>query len=255
MSSIYKSLSEEDPKLARIAELGKNIQQQNAVTSPAVKVAIIFAFILSLGALGAAAFLFTSFQGERKVRENLEASQAQLAQKADSYEKSASQYRSEIARITEQLKSYGEEKQQFKKQIDTANAQIAALSGDIKKIQDRGKAMEEQAAKYLEKQAQSDAPALGPATQTGTVNSAPPAPEVPQAPQVLTVNRKFNFVVVNLGLAQKMKIGDLIDVQRGGKTVANLQVEKLYESFSAAAIVREPKDAPIVEGDTVRKAG
>ena len=72
--------------------------------------------------------------------------------------------------------------------------------------------------------------------------------------QVLSVNRQFNFVVVNVGLRDRVKIGDVLRVEESGKQVGRVQVEKLYENFSACAIVEEMKPAQIREGDLVRVA-
>ena len=72
--------------------------------------------------------------------------------------------------------------------------------------------------------------------------------------QVLTVNRQFNFVVVNVGLRDKVKIGDVLRVEQNGKLIGQIQVEKLYENFSACAIMEEVKPAQIHEGDLVRVA-
>ena len=70
--------------------------------------------------------------------------------------------------------------------------------------------------------------------------------------QVLSVNRQFNFVVVNLGLRDHVKIGDALRVEQKGKLIGRIQVEKLYENFSACAILEEAKPSQIHEGDLVR---
>ena len=70
--------------------------------------------------------------------------------------------------------------------------------------------------------------------------------------QVLSVNRQFNFVVVNLGLRDHVKIGDTLRVEQKGKLIGRIQVEKLYENFSACAILEEAKPSQIHEGDLVR---
>ncbi len=260
MSFTFKKLSRDDIKMERSPESSK-AAPENSSAMAGFKIAVLAAFILSLSALGAAIFLFGIFKNEKAQRETMEASQAQLAQKAETYEKSSAQYRSEMERVREQLKAYAEEKQQLKKQIEEAQDQVGALTSAMKSIQDKNKAMEEQAAKQLEEEIPyeeyDEAPAAAPAPASGVSvkpAASASAPAAPQAPQILTVNRKFNFAVVNLGLQQKVKLGDVILVERNGKTVANLQVEKLYESFSAATIVREPKDAPVKEGDRVRRA-
>lgn len=76
----------------------------------------------------------------------------------------------------------------------------------------------------------------------------------PRPLQVLSVNRQFKFVVVNVGLRSHVKLGDTLRVEQNGKLIGRIQVEKLYESFSACAIVEEIQPAQIREGDLVRIA-
>lgn len=92
--------------------------------------------------------------------------------------------------------------------------------------------------------------------------SAPVAPVVtPSAARdmssggarILTVNRKFNFVVINLGLQDGLKMADQLKVLKQGKDSATIQVEKLYDKFSAASILEEQPAQQIAEGDEIRK--
>ena len=94
------------------------------------------------------------------------------------------------------------------------------------------------------------APAPAPTVQAP---AAPVSEPVPQGPKILTVNRKFNFVVVNLGLQDGVKMGDKLKALKHGKECATLQVEKLYDKFSAATIVEENAQLQVVEGDEIRK--
>jgi hypothetical protein len=73
-------------------------------------------------------------------------------------------------------------------------------------------------------------------------------------PKVLTVNRKFNFVVINQGLQEGFKMGDKLKVLRQGQEIAMVQIEKLYDKFSAATLVAENPKQQVVEGDEIRKA-
>ncbi len=72
--------------------------------------------------------------------------------------------------------------------------------------------------------------------------------------KVLTVNRKFNFVVINQGLQEGLKMGDKLKVFKQGKESATVQIEKLYDKFSAATLVEEDPKQQVVEGDEIRKA-
>ena len=83
--------------------------------------------------------------------------------------------------------------------------------------------------------------------------SAVTPPEVPKGSKVLTINRKFNFVVVNQGIQDGLKMGDRLTVINQGKDGAKLQVEKLYDKFCAATILEENSKHQVAEGDDVRR--
>ncbi len=112
-----------------------------------------------------------------------------------------------------------------------------------------------------------------PVAKEASAIAAPPAPKTPAAttvnpPQsseasatavatagakVLTVNRKFNFVVINQGLQEGLKMGDKLKVLKQGQEIATVQIEKLYDKFSAATLVEENPKQQVVEGDEIRK--
>ena len=92
------------------------------------------------------------------------------------------------------------------------------------------------------------AAAVEPAESTGA-----PATTGAAGAKVLTVNRKFNFVVINQGLQEGLKMGDKLKVLKQGKEVATVQIEKLYDKFSAATLVEEDPKQQVVEGDEIRK--
>jgi hypothetical protein len=75
----------------------------------------------------------------------------------------------------------------------------------------------------------------------------------PAGHKVLTVNRKFNFVVINQGLQDGLKMGDKLRVLKQGQEVATIQIEKLYDKFSAATLLEEDPKQQVVEGDEIRK--
>jgi hypothetical protein len=82
----------------------------------------------------------------------------------------------------------------------------------------------------------------------------PPEPAAPQSltASVMVVNRKYNFIVVNMGKADGVAVGSRLDVYRNEKLIAKTKVEKLYDKMSASALLPEWKGANIREGDTVQ---
>lgn len=74
------------------------------------------------------------------------------------------------------------------------------------------------------------------------------------AGSVLLVNRKYNFVVINLGSRQSLNLDDVIVIQKKGTDIAKARVEKIYDDYSAAYIIEEQSEHPIAEGDAVARA-
>lgn len=135
----------------------------------------------------------------------------------------------------------------LKKQLATPKAErqsetkqaVPAKIEEPKKVETKIVEAKKEEAKKEEAKAPAKAPVIRPAEDTR-----------PQ--QVLSVNRQFNFVVVNVGLRDKIKIGDVLRVEDKGKMIGKIQVEKLYDNFSACAIMEEIKPAQIHEGDLIR---
>ncbi len=75
-----------------------------------------------------------------------------------------------------------------------------------------------------------------------------------QAGRVLLVNRKFNFVIINMGTNQGLKVGDTFAVSEGGQKIAKVQIEKLYDDYSAAKIAEMTGDQLLLkEGNLVAR--
>ncbi|MCM8782660.1 MAG: hypothetical protein NC828_06410, partial [Candidatus Omnitrophica bacterium] len=69
--------------------------------------------------------------------------------------------------------------------------------------------------------------------------------------EVLVINKKYDFAVVNLGENDGLEVGMNLGIYRDGRLLAVLVVEKVHTSMAAAKIPPEWKSADIKEGDTV----
>jgi hypothetical protein len=49
-------------------------------------------------------------------------------------------------------------------------------------------------------------------------------------------------------------MGDKLKVLRQGQEIATVQIEKLYDKFSAATLMSENPKQQVIEGDEIRKA-
>lgn len=73
------------------------------------------------------------------------------------------------------------------------------------------------------------------------------------AGKVLVVDKKFAFIVVDLGRANNLKLGDILSVYRNDKFIGRVEVEKVEEEISAAAILPTWQDVEFKENDEVRE--
>jgi hypothetical protein len=70
---------------------------------------------------------------------------------------------------------------------------------------------------------------------------------------VLSMNPRYNFVVVALGSDDGVELGAVLNVFRKGDLIGRLRVEKLYEQMSSAVILQETfKQGTLAKGDQVR---
>jgi len=259
-----------------------------------VKTAIVFAFLLSLAAFGMMAYFFHALRSERQERRQAENAYTTFSKEAQILQAESRQYRDEMSRLRDQLKAYSDERQNLKKELNDSRAEISGLEKKVRDLEMRNREIEKKTRELQRSAppaARVDAgtlPALTPAAPAGSSDLPtvsikkiapldaesllPPAPASTARPveaalavapsgetiagekKVMTVNRKFNFVVMNLGLKDGIKMGDRITVLRDGDTVAVVEIEKLYDNFAAATILEEKKDRQIAEGDLVRKS-
>ena len=71
--------------------------------------------------------------------------------------------------------------------------------------------------------------------------------------KVLTVNKELAFIVVDLGRANNLKLGDVLSVYRNDKFIGRAEVERVEEDFSAAVILPTWQDVEFKENDEVRE--
>jgi|GEM_PF-1883187 len=71
--------------------------------------------------------------------------------------------------------------------------------------------------------------------------------------KVLVVNRKFQFVVVNLGSEKELSVGTLLNIYRQGQLIGRVQVEQVRENVAACRILPELTLQDILENDAVKE--
>ena len=70
--------------------------------------------------------------------------------------------------------------------------------------------------------------------------------------KVLVVNSEYNFVMIDLGAKDGIRIGEDLIACRGDKFLGKVRIEKIYPQGSAASILPRWKKGDIQEGDSVK---
>lgn len=247
MSSNFKNMS--DVKITELEEHTlKSLEGSfETKTNMKLKIAIIAAFVLAAASLAGSIYLYRELNQEKRQRAAAEASLSQLHDKAAAYEKSLKLNEAEIAKLNGELKDYEGLKADFEKNLKAGQKKIFDLENKLKEAE-KALALDAMKKAAHAEQEEFDLRPVGPPLP-GAENAEGAAV---QGTQVMTVNRKFNFIVVNLGSKDGVKLGDTFNISRDGKAIGSANVEKIYDNFAAAAIVKESQD--IKEGDSAAKA-
>jgi len=251
-----------------------------------LRFAVLVGFVLSVGAALGSFSIFSSYQTERQLRLDSESRLIQTQDSAFSSEESSGQYRQRISTLESEVKKLKDEQRVLKDEVEVKSGLVEQLESDLNQKQSEIEALSEKV-KNMKPQAgmpfldsqdfveeeiasvvsesspgkfsppveSAPMPASYPvisSAQTQTVSSSS-ASETAGDTRILTVNRKFNFIVINIGLKDGLRMGDKVEVVQGDTQKALAQVEKIYDKFSAATLLSEDKGNPVHEGDTIRK--
>ncbi len=167
----------------------------------------------------------TSILSEQEIDQRLMAVQEEMEKYREmirQYQSRIDQYQNEMTRLNEQINLYAADRNQMRNELDESYAKISELLTAIHSMEKEMVAWQDVTAD-------------------------------PATPRILTVNHAFRFAVINQGQLNQIKMGDQFNVERSGRPIAMLQVERLYRSFSAVTILNEVEDSKIRPGDFIQK--
>lgn len=163
------------------------------------------------------------------------------------------QVRKDLSVRNEELGKVQKEKLTLAGDLAKAKQSYQALSNELTTLRQAKEALERRVKEMLALQAQeAEKIVVKPTASAGNPRPVPQAAK-PLEGKVLVVNRDFNFVVVNLGSKDGVKVGDQFSLWREGKAVAKAQVEKIYDAMAAATLLTEELKGQVKEGDQVRR--
>ncbi|MFA6601034.1 MAG: hypothetical protein WC352_03395 [Candidatus Omnitrophota bacterium] len=259
MPSLYKQLVEEEVKFGKGAGVLLATERSRDLRMRGVRILIGVLFVLTALSWAGTWKLYTQWDSERVERKKLQGLQAQLEDKAQSFDKAIKAFALES---DEKVNALRKELEAGERQLKELQGSLSVRDQELSAVRKEAGELKEKIGELEQKKSESSgpAPAISPLTEieaiaSPAVSSAAGLRAVPvQRSRVLTVNRRFNFVVINLGAKDRLRVGDSLIVERDSREIGTVEVEKTYDRFSAATILKEERKNPLREGDSIRRA-
>lgn len=144
----------------------------------------------------------------------------------------------ELKGVKAKLESIAGEKRKLQGILDDEKMRYSQLKGRVDKLVEVKDMLEEKVRDIINKQ--------GIELERIVVR-----PEGELAGKVLVINREYNFIVVDIGIKDDIKLSDILTIFRNGKYVGEARVEKIYDTMSAATVAKEIKSGAILVNDNV----
>lgn len=225
---------------------------------------ILFLIIVFVSTVGVVTGLFILRHEEKKVLVGLEESLEIASKAAGAAKDRLDEEKRKAELLAEELVKEKEKKELILAQLEEKdtiiNDLLFELEGDKKEILGLKKGLEELQERLKLVMASREAlkkkatralskPTRGEVSLEKIVVKAAPSLQG----RVMVVNREFDFVILDLGKEDNLKVGAILSIYRQDKLIARVQVERVDEQLSAAAILPQWKNAEIKENDIVRE--
>ncbi len=205
--------------------------------------------------------LLETTRAKRQVELNLDAAQSKLVQLkdeakalADKLEEEKKNYKAALDEVNKrdtQLKELENSLANEKKQSGTMANGLARLKEEYNELQQKLK-QANQELETLKSEAVRGNAVQGPDGVELKKIIVKSKPKKILQGKILVVNNEFRFVVTDIGKKDGVSIGDELVVYNGSREVGKVQVEKVYDAMSTAAILEGSEDYEISENSAVK---
>ncbi len=239
-------------------------------------------FLAVLGAVASGAFYYLNVKESNTLAEDLQSTQAQLAQaqsqfsaraeeletlqtQLDQNERSLQEARSNITvtsaranqlkrenlRLTEELEMRIEKEETLQRSLADLKKEMAAQianSVSLEEVETYTQTISGLEDEVLRlKETQKNQPAASLSSVYGNLKTAPSG----LSGSVLTVGEGSSFVIANLGYTDGIRLDHLLTITRDGERIANIQVYEVKENLSIGRILPESLVTDPQPGDLV----
>lgn len=148
---------------------------------------------------------------------------------------------SDVGNLESQMKQEKIAKEDLSKQLEKAKQDLATKEKEFKSITDTKSELEAKL-KDLEAKSQHESVQL----EKIVVKQGVAASSLEG--KIVSVNREYDFVIVDLGKKDGIQIGDILTVYDKSEPAAKIKVEKVYEALCAANFLPQTQKDKIKEG-------
>lgn len=231
------------------------------------KLTAFIAIIICIFTMGSSIYIYSLLTGERDLREKAEEELGSVKAELGLIKKKNTQIANDLkeaqslaARVVDEKRIINERVDELEEKLRSAEAatdeaaklpdRLAKVTADKEEIEGELKAIREEKARLEIELKKKTGELPGGSVDVGTVDVHTGRRF---SGKVLVVNKKYSFVVIDIGKEHGMEVGVDLILHRGTKFLGKVAVEKVYERMSAATLMIDwMKDEPHV-GDGVKK--
>ena len=233
------------------------------------KIATFLAIAICIVSLGFSLYFYALYQNELSLRKKTEESLAETKGQLVLVEDKNAQLTRDLqeakeieARLVEEMKNAERDFKKVKEQITKLESDLQKASEDAKAVEKLAKTasekekMQEELARVREEKTKLE---IELQKRTGNIPGSVDVGEVKVqtgrrfSGKVLVVNKRYDFVVIDLGKDHGMETGVVLILHRGRKFMGKVIVEKVYDRMSAASLLRDWMQGEPEVGDGVKK--
>lgn len=196
--------------------------------------------------------ILTELQSSYAMNKSLQQEMEQNRLELDRISEEAKSDRSRSDALEEKLEWMTSELDEYKKQTRNSDTDIQHWQLEIARLSEENRELKEQLTRHTPESKTSNQKEveLGKIvvdSGQGTETTHQPASQG----KVITVNRPYDFVVVDLGKRDGVRIGDMLKIHHDREVIGVVRVERVYETLCAASILNDEVRHKVAETDRV----
>jgi hypothetical protein len=246
---------------------------RNELVEKGSKITVFLAIIITIVSVGWSIYFHSLFQNEGKLKEKAENELKEVRAQLELIKGKSARLAKDLMEARKLERSLMEEKKSAAADLERAEQRIARLEGDLLKASDEirtptleperlakinpgGGNIDDELEIIREEKRRLE---LVLQERTGAVTDSVDLGEVKVhtgkrfSGSILVVNRRYDFVVIDLGREHGMETDVVLILHRGSKFLGKVMVEKVYARMSAATLMLDWIQGEPQVGDGVKK--